>query len=287
MTVPQVAAQDPAPPAAPPDTAKAPLGRRIASLPSWVGGAIGIVLILIVWWIASLTLFQGSRAIPTPFSVAARFFDGDQWVSLWTNLQVTLASAGWGFVWGNLAAFFFASLVLLVPALEQVVTQLAIVTYCIPLVAIGPVLVIVAGLDNPQVPSITLAALSVFFTSVVGTLLGFRAASVTSLDVVRAYGGGRWTMLRKVQLIAALPSVFGALRIAAPAAFLGAILAEYLGSGGENKLGKLLRSAQAVGDVPTLWFLALISGAVAGLAYFLVGVLARIVTPWTDGKAGG
>jgi ABC-type nitrate/sulfonate/bicarbonate transport system permease component len=284
MTAPQATALD-----APPTLAarsRVSAGQRIASLPSWVGAAIGLVLILIVWWIASLTLFQGSRAIPTPFSVAARFFDGDQWAALWTNLQVTLASAGWGFLWGNLAAFFFASLVLLVPALEQVVTQLAIVTYCIPLVAIGPVLVIVAGLDSPQVPSITLAALSVFFTSVVGTLLGFRAASITSLDVVRAYGGGRWTMLRKVQLIAALPSVFGALRIAAPAAFLGAILAEYLGSGGENKLGKLLRSSQAVGDVPTLWFLALISGGVAGLAYFLVGLVAKVVTPWTDGKAG-
>ncbi len=286
MTAPQATALDPAPPRPTVAAPKIPLGQRVATLPSWIGAAIGIVLILIVWWIASVTLFQGSRAIPTPFSVAARFFDAQQWVSLWTNLRVTLGSAGWGFLCGNLAAFFFASLVLLVPALEQIVTQLAIVTYCIPLVAIGPVLVIVAGLDSPQVPSITLAALSVFFTTVVGTLLGFRAASATSLDVIRAYGGGRWTMLRKVQLIAALPSVFGALRIAAPAAFLGAILAEYLGSGGEDKLGKLLRSAQAVGDVPTLWFLALISGGVAGLAYFLVGLVAKFVTPWTAGKAG-
>ncbi len=283
MTAPQATALDPGPP---PTGPAAPARRRVTDLPSWVGAVIGIGLILVIWWIASITLFQRSHAIPTPFSVAGRFFDGAQWASLWPNLRVTLASAGWGFVWGNLAAFLFAALVLLVPKLEQVVTQLAIVTYCIPLVAIGPVLVIVAGLDNPQVPSIALAALSVFFTSVVGTLLGFRAASLTSLDLVRAYGGGRWTMLRKVQLIAALPSVFGALRIAAPAAFLGAILAEYLGSGGENKLGKLLRNSQAVGDVPTLWFLALISGAVAGLAYFLVGLVARVVTPWTAGKAG-
>ena len=286
MTAPQASALDPVPPVSTTGPTRVPLGQRIATLPSWVGALIGIVVILIVWWIASITLFQGSRAIPTPVSVAARFFDGKQWVSLWTNLSVTLGSAGWGYLWGNLAAFFFASLVLLVPRLEQIVTQLAIVTYCIPLVAIGPVLVIVAGLDSPQVPSISLAALSVFFTTVVGTLLGFRAASTTSLDVISAYGGGRWTKLRKVQLIAALPSVFGALRIAAPAAFLGAILAEYLGSGGENKLGKLLRSSQAVGDVPTLWFLALISGAVAGLAYFIVGIVAKIVTPWTNGEAG-
>ena len=64
--------------------------------------------------------------------------------------------------------------------------------------------------------------MSVFFTTVVGCLLGLRAAPRTSLDLVRAYGGSAWTMLRKVQLIAALPSLFAALKIAAPAAFLGA-----------------------------------------------------------------
>ena len=36
-----------------------------------------------------------------------------------------------------------------------------------------------------------------------------------------------------MQLIAALPNIFAALKIAAPAAFLGAVLAEYLGSGGD------------------------------------------------------
>ena len=50
---------------------------------------------------------------------------------------------------------------------------------------------------------------------------------------------------RKVQLISALPSVFAALKIAAPAAFLGAVLAEYLGSGGDKSLGKALIAAQS------------------------------------------
>ncbi|RIJ70777.1 ABC transporter permease subunit [Nakamurella silvestris] len=274
-----------APPTTPP-AGRPGWGRRLEALPSWVGGAVGVVAILILWWIASIVLFQNSKAIPTPLSVFKIFFDGQQWRDLWTNLSVTLGSAGKGYLWGNLAAILFAMLVLLVPALEQIVTQIAIVTYCIPLVAIGPVLVAVAGSDAPQVPSIILAAVSVFFTTVVGTLLGFRAASPVSLDVVRAYGGGRWKMLRKVQIVSALPSIFSALKIAAPAAFLGAVLAEYLGSGGENKLGKLLISAQSTRDVPTLWYLALVSGAVAGLAYYLVGLVAKVVTPWSAGQAG-
>jgi ABC-type nitrate/sulfonate/bicarbonate transport system permease component len=177
--------------------------------------------------------------------------------------------------------------VLLLPALEQVATQIAIVTYCVPLVAIGPILVIVAGRDAPQGASIVLAALSVFFTSVVGALLGLRAAPRASLDLVRAYGGTRWTELRLVQLVAALPNLFAALKIAAPAAFLGAVLAEYLGSGGDASIGRALIAASSVGDGARLWYLALVCGAVSGAAYVLVGLVAKAVTPWSSGQPGG
>ena len=122
-----------------------------------------------------------------------------------TTPSATIAAAAEGYLWGNLAAIALAVLVLLVPCLAEIVNQIAIVTYCIPLVAIGPILVIVAGRTSPNGASVVLAALSVFFTTVVGCLLGLRAAPRTSLDLVRAYGGTQWTMLRKVQLIAALP----------------------------------------------------------------------------------
>ena len=188
---------------------------------------------------------------------------------------------------GNVVALVLAAVVLLVPQVEQVVTQMAIVTYCLPLVAIGPILVIVAGRDAPQGASVALAALSVFFTTVVGALLGLHAAPRTSLDVVAAYGGTRLTQLRKVRLLAALPNLFAALKIAAPAAFLGAVLAEYLGSGGDQSLGRALIAAQSNSDAPQLWYLALVSGGVAGLAYALIGLVGRFVTPWSAGAAGG
>jgi ABC-type nitrate/sulfonate/bicarbonate transport system permease component len=263
------------------------LRERIEATPTWVGGVVGTLAILVVWWLASALLFQSSNAVPSPLAVLSKFFSAQEWRNTLTNSAGTLASAGQGYVWGNLAAMALAVVVLLLPVLEQVATQVAIVTYCMPLVAIGPILVIVAGRDAPQGASIALAALSVFFTSVVGALLGLRAAPRTSLDLVRAYGGTRWTELHKVQLISALPHLFAALKIAAPAAFLGAVLAEYLGSGGDASLGRALIAAQSNGDGARLWYLALFSGAVAGAAYFLVGLVARLVTPWSAGRAEG
>ncbi len=247
------------------------------------GGLVGVLIIVAVWWVASVVLFQGSGAIPTPPSVAAELVDGERWATTLGNATSTVSAAAQGYLWGNLAAIALAVLVLLVPTLETLANQIAVVTYCVPLVAVGPVLVIVAGREAPAGASIVLAAMSVFFTTVVGALLGLRAAPGASVDLVRAYGGSAWTVLRKVRAIAALPSLFAALKIAAPAAFLGAILAEYLGSGGDATLGRALIAAQTQGDAPVLWFLALVSGALSGIGYLLVGAVARVVAPWTTG----
>jgi ABC-type nitrate/sulfonate/bicarbonate transport system permease component len=250
-----------------------------------LGGLAGVVVIVAVWWLASLLLFRGSGSIPTPPSVLARFLDGGQWAATANNAASTVRAAAEGYLWGNLAAVALAVLVLLVPRLEPVANQVAIVTYCIPLVAVGPVIVVVAGRQSPAGASVALAAMSCFFTTVVGCLLGLRAAPRASIDLVRAYGGTAWTTLRKVQLISALPSLFAALKIAAPASFLGAILAEYLGSGGDSTLGRALIAAQTQSDAPQLWYLALVSGLISGLGYLLVGLVARVVAPWTTGAA--
>lgn len=257
----------------------------MAGRPRWVGGLIGVAVIVALWWLASVLLFQGSGAIPTPPAVLAEFFDGNRLAVTAANAAATVASAAQGYLWGNMAAIALAVLVLLVPVLEALANQIAIVTYCIPLVAIGPVIVIVAGRESPAGASVVLAAMSVFFTTVVGSLVGLRAAPAASVDLVRAYGGSAWTVLRKVRAIAALPSLFAALKIAAPAAFLGAVLAEYLGSGGDATLGRALIAAQTQADAPLLWYLALVSGAISGLGYLLIGLVARLVAPWTTGAA--
>ncbi|SDJ50516.1 ABC-type nitrate/sulfonate/bicarbonate transport system, permease component [Frankineae bacterium MT45] len=258
-----------------------------SGLPAWVGGMIGVAIILVVWWIASQTLYTDSHAIPTPSAVFAHFFNSSDWTALLHNFAPTIQAAFYGFIIGDIAALLMAVAVLLIPPIEELVNQLAIVTYCLPPVAIGPIVVIIGGQAHPQAAPIVLASLAPFFTTVVGCLIGLRAAPRASLDLVTAYGGSRMAQLRKVQVIAALPNVFAALKIAAPAAFLGAILAEFLGGGGDNSVGQALIAAQTRGDAARLWWLALCCGAVAGLGYLIVGLLARVVTPWTSGEPGG
>jgi ABC-type nitrate/sulfonate/bicarbonate transport system permease component len=113
-------------------------------------------------------------------------------------------------------------------------------------------------------------------------MTGVKSADKATLDVVTVFGGNAWHRLMKVQLLSALPSILAALRIAAPAAFLGAILGEYIG-GPDVGFGPAMINAQQSLEVARLWALALVSGAIAGSAYAIVGLISKFVTPWSKG----
>ena len=102
--------------------------------------------------------------------------------------------------------------------------------------------------------------------------------------MVTAYGGSRWDRLIKVQLLSALPSIFAAFKIAAPAAFLGAILGEYVG-GTDAGFGPAMVNAQQSLEVARVWAVALVSGLMAGAGYALFAALGRWLTPWAPGGA--
>ena len=242
-------------------------------MPRWLTGVIGTIGLLAVWEIAGQAgIAKGS--IPPPSEIVSQMVD-DGWSFYWANIKVTLSEAAWGYLWGNLLAIGLAFIVLLIPLLEKPALQLGIVSYCIPVIAIGPILQITY---DGQTPKIILAALFVFFTTLVGTLVGLRAADPVMFDVVRAYGGGRVAELVKIRIRAALPSLFAALRIAAPAAILGAIIGEYLG--GESGIGIAMIASQTGYEVTRTWGLAIAAGLLAVIAYGITAYIGRALTPW-------
>jgi ABC-type nitrate/sulfonate/bicarbonate transport system permease component len=264
-------------------------GRR--TIPGWLAGIIGAATLLLLWWLFSLAFAPEPGTeytpVPSPYAVISQLLD-DGIMAYWPSFKVTITEAAYGFVWGNGLALLLAATVLLAPRLEPVIVQVAVVSYCLPLVAVGGIaIVILGGATQPGDPSKTaifLAALAVFFTTVVGALLGFKAADKASLDVVRVFGGGRLTQLRKVRLTAALPSILNALQIAVPTAFLGAVLGEYMGAT-DRSVGILLIRLQGNLDSERVWAVFLLSALVALAGYAALGLVSRLVTPWVSGRA--
>ena len=238
---------------------------------------VGIVGTLALWQLAA-TLFASLHVVPSPLAVALQLWADRGIYPL--NAATTLREALLGYAIGNLAAILLASLFVELAIVERLVLKLAIASYCVPLVAIAPILVAVLPGDGPKV---TLAALAVFFTTLVATVLGLRSMDGVHLDLIRAAGGGAWRVFRMVRVPGALPSLFAGLRIAAPAALLGAVIGEYLGA--SEGLGVALIEAQSSFEVERTWGVALVMSGLAGLLYAVASFAGGLLTPWVGREA--
>ncbi|MBA2280701.1 MAG: ABC transporter permease subunit [Acidimicrobiia bacterium] len=233
-----------------------------------------IAALIVAWEVVALTLLSDSNAFPPPTDVVADVA-GD--LSTYrNNLSATLRAVWPGWLVGNVIATVLGALAIAVPRMERAVLHLAVAITSLPIIALGPIFQVTLSGDAPKA---ALAALAVFFTTLVGTMVGLRACDRSSLDVVRALGGGSLTTLRKVRMRAALPDYFAALRISAPAAILGGIVGEFIG-GSDNGLGIALIAARAQADPPRVWGLAAVATAAAGVGYLLIALTGRLLTPW-------
>ena len=194
------------------------------------------------------------------------------------NLTSTVREATEGWLVGVTVAVALASVTIHVRLLERVVQRVAVATAALPVIATGPILQIALSGDWPKA---SLAALSVFFTVLIGTLLGLSSANQRSIDLVTSLGGGSWVVLRKIRIRSALPAVFAALRVSVAAALLGAMIGEFLGT--KAGLGGLLINAMATLDARRAWGVASIAAMFGIAGYLIFGELGRLVTPWARG----
>jgi ABC-type nitrate/sulfonate/bicarbonate transport system permease component len=260
-----------------PETAVAGRGDR-DGIPSWLGGLIGTVLLVALWEILAVTVFHKiGSGVPRPNDVVTQLWHDFGHGLYWKNIRQTLKEAATGYVGAVVLAAVLAVAFVQLPAVEKALLRLAIASYCVPIIAIGPILVFALRGDRPKS---VLAGLLVFFPTLVGMILGLRSADAASLDLVRAAGGGRWAQLVKVRLRAALPSTFAALQGAAPAAILGAIIGDLLGGQQGVGLGILMVDSEQALDISRTWGIGIVCAGLAGIAYAVTGVLGRLATPW-------
>jgi ABC-type nitrate/sulfonate/bicarbonate transport system permease component len=238
----------------------------------------GTCVVLLVWQIGGMTGVLGPAIAPPTQVIAGVISDGTAFYGL--HVPVTLTSAAVGYLSGNLVAIACAASVVVIPWLEKLVLQIGIASACVPLIAIAPIL---AACFNGPLTSTVLAAVSVFFTTLVGSVNGLRQADRSSEDLVRAYGGGRYAVLRKVQLLSALPSILNAMKIAVPLAMLGTVIGESMGQ--ERGLGSALMVAQQASNIVRTWGIALVLSLLTACGFLAIGAVERIATPWAAGMS--
>lgn len=236
-------------------------GSRLSTLRNWL-------VLLVVWEICGRFALIADGAMPAPSKVLARLWVDRADYPL--HILSTLEGAGAGFVIGNILAIAAGILFALFPAAARLGRGVNIALFALPPIAISPILVLTF---SGMTPRIVLAAIGCYFVTMTATVTGLTQADSRMTDLVRAYGGRKWATLRLVQARSALPSILSGLRIAAPNAVLGSILAEF-GGGGRFGLGAYLIGSLGRAEPERLWGIGLAATLISGLAYGLFTLIA-------------
>lgn len=237
----------------------------------WIG-LRNTVVILAVWEILGRFDLVADGALPAPSEILIRFWlDRGDYPG---HVVATLWGASAGFLIGNFVAILAGVLFVLSPIASRLSRGVNIAIFSVPSIAIAPILALTL---SGMAPRIVLAAIGCYFVTMTATIIGLTQIDQRTADVVRAYGGREWKIMRLVRLRSALPVILGGLQVAAPNAVLGAILAEF-GGGGRWGLGNYLLGSLGRADPARLWGIGLVATAISGLAYLLFSLISQKVT---------
>jgi ABC-type nitrate/sulfonate/bicarbonate transport system permease component len=257
-------------------TERARAGReaRRSMISGWLTTVIVSLVLLVLWEIAADLWLTRLGVLASPTAIIQSLIENPQlyWGAVTTTAWVAIR----GWFWGNLAAIAVAILFVQVPVFESLFLRLALALFCLPLVAVNPLLQLTF---DPDTAKVVLAALSVFFTTLVGTMLGLRSADGGPLTMVTAWGGRGLSSLRFVRLPSGIPAMLTGLQIGAAAAVLGAIFGEFIGA--KSGLGVLLINGLMSLDLARVWSVALLATVMAAIPYGIFGLLRRWLTPWS------
>ncbi len=120
-----------------------------------------------------------------------------------------------------------------------------------------------------------LAGIVTFFPVLVNVSLALRAVPAPSIDLMHAYGASPTETLWRVQMPAALPALFAAIRISAPLALVGALLAEWLATG--QGLGYFMLQSQFSSDYDKMWTGVAVTTLAAVVLYAAVSATEQLV----------
>ncbi|HAQ60145.1 MAG TPA: nitrate ABC transporter permease [Microbacterium sp.] len=269
-------------------TARVTGAAPVAPVPSSTGGsrtfsraagaagsrAMPIVLalggILLIWYAVSYLLLREDRRflLPPPHQVFGETLGnpqiiGPMLVALGQTTSVALIGLGLavaiGMAWAILMSQWRIA--------ERVLYPYAVILQTIPILALTPLIGIWMGYGIPA--RIVVCVIIAVFPMISNTLFGLQSAEASAHDLFTLNKATRWQRLTKLQLPAAIPSIFTGLRNAAGLAVIGAIVGDFFFQQGSQGIGGLLRTYTLRLNMESL-FLAIIFTALFGVIVFSV-----------------
>jgi NitT/TauT family transport system permease protein len=204
-----------------------------------LAGAATLAGLILVWQVGSSSGLIPELFLPSPMAVAralARLALSGQ---LWKDLGASLLrlAAGWtlGTLIGVSAGFAIGMFTLARSPLLALVSAL----FPIPKIALVPLFIIWFGIGEGS--KIATLAIGVFFPTVINTYAGVDNVQRNLILMGQSFGLSSWSIVRKIVLPGALPSVLAGFRVTISVAIILLIAAEMIGA--DSGIGAFILAA--------------------------------------------
>jgi NitT/TauT family transport system permease protein len=245
-----------------------------ASVGRWLPPVLFGIAVLLAWQLVVVVAQVPAFLLPAPTAIATQI--AAQLPTLVSTTLVTGANSLVGLVAGFVLGVALALLAARSRLVYELSTPVVLSASAVPIVALAPVFTTMFG-STTETPRRLVVTIVVLVPVFVSTVRGLRQVRPVHAELMTALAATPGQFARFVRLPGAVPYIMTGLRVAAPAAVIAAIVAEYFG-GLQNGLGSRISSAAANTAYARAWaFVA--ASIVLGLLFHLAGVLAeRLVT---------
>ncbi len=236
------------------------------------------IAIVAAWETLVRSLGVPGYVLPPPSQIAIEIVR-DRGI-IFDQLLTTLFEIACGYALSVLVGFCLSILIVYSSAFRRGVLPLIVASQTIPVIAMAPILVIWFGYNSA--PRIIITALVAFFPLTISFVTGLQAIGPEFIDFFRSLNASEIQIFFKLRLPAALPNIFGGLKVATTLAVIGATIGEWVGA--SAGLGYLMAQDTAQLNTARVFAALVVLGAF-GMAFFAaVGLIERWSMPWVYGQ---
>jgi NitT/TauT family transport system permease protein len=238
---------------------------------------------IVYFWQLLVVAFEVPRVLLPPPSLIVQAL-GSHSATLWGDFVQTVLKAvliGWAL--GSGLGFAVAVAIDRQPFLQRGLLPLASLTSTVPLVAVAPIAVMWFGFEWPSKAAVVV--LMTFFPMLVSTLAGLKASGKLERELMYSYAASYTRTLLALRLPSALPFIFGALKVNATLALIGAIVAEFFGSP-TSGLGFRISTEASRMNMPLVWSAIVVAAVTGSIAYAILVQFERRAAFWHPSVRG-
>ncbi|KAF0219089.1 MAG: binding-protein-dependent transport system inner membrane [Geobacteraceae bacterium] len=169
------------------------------------------LIVLLVWWVVSHREIVSPHFLPRPETVVGAFFTLVEEGILSFNLKMSFTRVISGFLLGISFGLVLGIAMGLSRTVEKLLRPLFDAVRQVPMLGFIPLIILWCGVNETS--KVVFIAIGAYYSVVLNTFEGIRSVKKEYLEVAQVFEFGRFNLLRKFVLPAALPSILTGLRL--------------------------------------------------------------------------